>query len=611
MNVYNSREKELDRLFANLSPWDILYLRKKIQATTITFAGFQDLPPELVCTVLFYLDFDDYQYCIRVCRKWREIWTQETVLTQALRQFFPGLQLSYPDVSPQALYAREVQKHVKWRQPHCSYTWVPWNMGASDVFIDPPEFAQPARKNTNVPWHFHYNKDKLVWQSTPRTFIVDDLRTRQRLRFLPPGSVMSGTEFQSAAISESLLVLLQVNPGGRTIYVVHLQTREWKQLTLPTALKQAYLESKVVYFVTSTAKIMYFAWGGTLKELDPRKLEYPLGAGTMIGGELKVLLHPTKDNVVFIVRAFHHSYGGEIVHTTAVIWGLTFADERLCSFIVTKFEDGKATWHTTESIANPLQNPKPDCKDYSWAVVSLICRKSDDHGTFCIGLYRIQKSETSRLELCPCCEPRTRKGDWGAVTFNVLTQTFEQHEYLSTRFDVLWDAEARNPLVDRNLMKLEHVHFWNNDLLLAATKTFDDHKSEIYLQTIHPVGSHQAPSPQWAPVRVSCILHLGANQVFQDDDFVLLPTLGGLTIYKPSKTPSDGIIIDDSWEFAHAAPLQLVYSLGSMSEMVELQHNEMGCGLRTRNERSRGRPDSPRIDATIDQFSPDSTDAED
>ncbi|RGP60812.1 hypothetical protein FSPOR_10415 [Fusarium sporotrichioides] len=595
MTTHKSRKEELDRLFADLSPWDILYLRKKIEATTITFAGLQDLPPELVCTVLFYLDFDDYRYCTRACRKWREIWTQGTVLTQALRQFFPGLQLTYPDISPQTLYEREVQKHVEWRQPHCSYTWIPWNMGASDIFIDPPEFAQPERKSTYVPWRFHYDKDKLAWQSTPRTFIVDDLRTRQRLRFLPPGSVMSGAEFQAAAISEKLLVLLDLNSKRRTIHIVHLETREWKQLTLPTALRHAYSESEVVYFVTQNTQIMYFTWGGILKQLDPRKLEYPLGAGTMVGGEPKVLPHPTKDNVAFVVRAFSHMY----------------KDKRLCSFIVTKFEDGKATWHTTESIANPLQNPQPNCSDYSWAVVSFICRKSDNHGTFCIGLYRIQRSETGRIELCPCCEPRTRRGDWGAVTFNVLTQTFRQHEYLSTRFDVLWDGDSRTPLVDRNLMKLENVHLWNDDLLLAATKTFDDHKSDIYLQTLHPVGSHQAPSPQWAPVRISCILQVGVNQVFQDDDFVILPTLGGLTLYKPSATPSDGIVIDDSWQATHGARSQLSYSLTSMSDMLELQHKERGCGLITRNERSRGRPESPPINTSMGQWSPDSTDPED
>ncbi|KAM0386111.1 hypothetical protein ACHAPY_000659 [Fusarium culmorum] len=139
----------------------------------------------------------------------------------------------------------------------------------------------------------------------------------------------------------------------------------------------------------------------------------------------------------------------------------------------------------------------------------------------------------------------------------------------------------------------------------------DDRKTDIYLQTLHPVGNHQAPSPQWAPVRITCILQAGGIEVFQDDDFVILPTLGGLTIYKPSTTPSDGIIIDDSWELSHVAHVQLLYSLASMSEMLELKHNEMGCGLTTRNERSRGRPDSPQLVDTIDQWSPYSIDAED
>ncbi|UZP34315.1 hypothetical protein NXS19_002131 [Fusarium pseudograminearum] len=139
----------------------------------------------------------------------------------------------------------------------------------------------------------------------------------------------------------------------------------------------------------------------------------------------------------------------------------------------------------------------------------------------------------------------------------------------------------------------------------------DDQKTDIYLQTLHPVGSHQAPSPQWAPVRITCILQAGGIEVFQDDDFVILPTLGGLTIYQPSTTPSDGIIIDDSWELSQVAHVQLPYSLVSMSEMLELKHNEMGCGLTTRNERSRGRPDSPQIVHSVDQWSPYPIDAVD
>lgn len=277
-----------------------------------------------------------------------------------------------------------------------------------------------------------------------------------------------------------------------------------------------------------------------------------------------------------------------------------------------KFEDGKAVWQKTESVPNPLQNPQPDCHDYSWAVVAFKCQKSDNHGTFCIGLYRIQGSETSKLELCPCCEPQKRKGDWGSITFNVLTQTFRQREYLSTRFDVLWDGDFYHPLVDRNLMKLTEVHLWNDDLLLAATKTFDDQKTDIYLQTLHPVGNHRAPSPQWAPVRLSCIMQVGGNQVFQDDDFVILPTMGGLTLYEPSATPSDGMVIDDTWRTHRRSESQLSCHLSTMSEMLELKHTEMGCGLTTRDERSRGRQESPpHINIDMDQRSSDPTDSED
>ncbi|RGP61233.1 hypothetical protein FLONG3_10599 [Fusarium longipes] len=575
MNGFRSRKEELDRLFANLSPWDILYLRKKIGGTTISLAGLQDLPPELVCAVLSYLDFDDYQRCVQVSRKWREVWKRESVLTQALRLFFPGLQLTYPKASPQSLYTCEVQKHIKWRRPHGSYIRSPWNIGKPRLFVDNhPDFNENGTRGSDGPCGFQYNKNKLVWQWSPYNFIVDDLRTLERLWFIPPGSVMSGGEYEAAAISDKVLVLLELKTKGRTVHLVHLGTREWKRLTLPAALECAHAESETVYFQT-LSHIMHFTWGGRLKQLDYMKI-YDHHEGPALG-DPKVLPHPTKDNVVFIVRGLTHDY----------------KDTRLCSFFITKFEDGLATWNSIKSIPNPLRNPQPDCHDYSWAVVSLLCQKSDDHGTFCIGLYRMQGSETSRLELCPCCEPQTRRGDWGAISFNVLTQTFQHHEYLSTRLDVVWDGGYRNPLHDQNLIKLENVYLWNNDLVLAATKTLDNYNHDIYLQTLHPLGSHESPAPQWAPVRITCILQVGETQIFQNDDFLILPTLGGLILYKPSEKPCNERIIDDSWKIPGGARSELIFDLWSMSHMLELKHTEDGCGLISREERRTGRPASP------------------
>lgn len=615
MRALNSRQEELDSFFSELTPWDILFLRKKIEATNIELSGLHDLPQELVCEVLVYLDFDDYRCCTRVCRKWKETWKQEAVLTRALNQFFPGLQVTCPETSTEDLYLREIQRQLKWRQPYSKHTWIPWDIGASRFFTDLPEFHHRGTKYVEGGWRFHYNKKKLAWQSSERSFVIDDLRTRQRLRFIPPGSVTSGAVYQAIAVSDQLLVLVEVDSIWRAVHIVHLETREWKRLSLPAALKTAYLDAKVVYFVTQTKRILYFTWGGKLKELNQTKLECPVGAEPMLGGEPKVLIHPTKENVVFVVKAFSYGFIGKLLEATPITRGLIVTDGRTCSFLVAKFEDGKAIWQKTTSISNPLKNPQPDCHDYTWVVVALTCRKSDNHGTFCLGVYRVQAAETSKLELCPCCEPRTRRGDWGAITFNLLTETFGHHEYLSTRRDVLWDGEPYSPLVDLPSLKLQNVHLWNDDLLLTATTTSANHRSEIYMQTLHPLGSHQAPSPQWTPTQISFSLQINTTQVFQDDEFVILPTLGGLVLYEPSAKPSydntsNDIIIDDTWPINTTAYGTFCY-LTDMTQRLELKHTEVGCGLRTRNERNSGQPASPPINTNTDQWSPDSTDSED
>ena len=615
MRALNSRQEELNSFFDELTPWDILFLRKRIEATNIELSGLHDLPQELVCEILVYLDFDDYRCCIRVCKKWKETWRQEAVLTKALHQFFPGLRATYPETSTEDLYLSEVQRQLKWRQPYSKHAWIPWDIGASRFFTDLPEFHHNGTKYIEGGWRFHYSNKKLAWQSSERSFVVDDLQTRQRLRFIPPGSLMSGSVYQAIAVSDQLLALVEVDSIWRAVHIVHMATREWKRLSLPAALKTVYLDAKVAYFVTQGKRILHFTWGGKLKELDHKRLECPIGAEPMLGGEPKVLIHPTKENVVFVVKAFSHGFKGKILKATSMTQGLTVTDGRACSFLVAKFEDGKIVWQKTTSISNPLKSPQPDCRDYTWVVVSLTCRKSDNHGTFCLGVYRVQAAETSKLELCPCCEPRTKRGDWGAVTFNVLTETFGHHEYLSTRRDVLWDGDLYSPIVDLPALKLQNVHLWNDDLLLTATTTAANHRSDIYLQTLHPLGSHQAPSPQWTPTQISFLLQINTIQVFQDDEFVILPTLGGLVLYEPSSKPSyqntsNDLIIDDSWPIDTTAYGSFSY-LADMSERIELKHTELGSGLRTRNERSSGQPASPPINTNTDQWSPDSTDPED
>ncbi|KAM0552618.1 hypothetical protein ACHAPJ_007715 [Fusarium lateritium] len=304
-----TRREAIDRLFADLSPWDILYLRRKIRDTTITLATIDDLPLELICAILSYLDFDDYRTCTWVCRKWTALWAQDFVITRAMRQFFPGLLSSYPETPARQVYPLAVKKHLKWRQPHCKHTWIPWDFGASDIFTDLHEYAHNEKAPVEVLSTFLYNKDKLAWQPRPERIIVDDLRTHTRQRFVLPGSAMTGAQCQIAALNDQLLVLLELRGTDRTVRVANLATREWKTLTLPARLEDAFVDSKTVSLVTEIGQILLFTWGGKTVQLDLSQIEYrPTGSDSMFGGVPKVLPHPTQDNVIYAVWVFSHEY---------------------------------------------------------------------------------------------------------------------------------------------------------------------------------------------------------------------------------------------------------------------------------------------------------------
>jgi len=204
-----SRKDELDTLFASLSPFDILYLRKKISETTIVLAGLEKLPPEMVCEILKYFDFDDYRTCLAVSKSWKAKFGQRETMAQALHNFFPGLVPMNPKDHPQKLFSLELNKHLKWMHPHDSRTWTPWDLSTNHFFS-----RQSASVHSKgVPWPFLYNKGRLVWQLSTRIIIVDDIRKANRERFSPLASAMRGGRFQAAAISDQFLILLDLEAG--------------------------------------------------------------------------------------------------------------------------------------------------------------------------------------------------------------------------------------------------------------------------------------------------------------------------------------------------------------------------------------------------------------
>ncbi|KAF5001788.1 hypothetical protein FGRMN_763 [Fusarium graminum] len=556
----------LDSLLLGLTLADLLYLRSRIDGLIANVPRLDDFPIEIIRNILSNLDYDAYLNCTRTSKGWRNAWTHKDVWIDVLNYFFPGLRELYPHETAYSLYSNARQLHLKWRQPYCDYTWKPWSS------------ISPGVSPRTVAYPFLYNKGKFVWQHGPYTFNVGSFVTGQWQQLIQPGAAMRGDRYQAAAVSDKLLVVYMVTREIGTVFVAHLATEVWKRLRLPTRLHHAYADSETVIFVAQTGKILQFTWGGNLVELDSTHIDRnPSDHDSMLRGIPKILTHPTNYGIIYAVWAYSHK----------------FKSNRLFSFVIAKFEDGRSAWDTTKSISiqNPLRNPHSDCQDYSWTAVSFTCQKSDSHGTFCLGFYRIQGAETDKPVLCPCCLPRTRRGNWGAVTFNVLTETFGHHEYLSPRPNLLWDGDQYFHPQSRNETRVVNAHVWNNSLVISTSQPCPGSgrrawpNSDILdVQAIHPIGSSQASSSRCTAKRLSNFTQQWRTQVFQDDEFVIVPLVGGVVLCRPSEVPTDSIN-DDTVPADRDEDRPLLYSAWEVTELIELKHTEIGSGLDHRLER--------------------------
>ncbi|KAF4331674.1 hypothetical protein FBEOM_14568 [Fusarium beomiforme] len=563
----HSRKDELDRLLADLSPYDLLYLRKKIAETTITLAGLERLPPEMVWEIISHLHFDDYRACLGVSKSWKAKFGQKETMTQALNNFFPGLVPLHVDDHPQKLYSLEVQRHLKWRRGHYSQYWTPWDLSATHFFSR----HTAAAHSTDVPWPFLYNKGNLVWQLSTRIIIVDDIRGARRQRFSPLASAMRGGRYQSAAVSDHFLILLDLKPGLNTIHIAKIDTRDWVELTLPAALNHAYVDSKTMYFVTTVGQILQYTWQGNLQQVDLSNIGHPSGPSPDVYGPPQILPHPKQDNVFHAVWALSHP-----------------SREHLFMLKVLRFEDGVLMSNFTFNIRNPLRKPQPGCRAKTKIAISFDTRKSDEIGTYTLATYRYQGTEKRQLELCDCCEPKTLQGDWNVVTFNLFTETFCHNVFLSSDADLRWNG-PRAMQATRNAKRLVDVHFWRGDLVLASSITYDqfnpnsrfDFHTETHLETIRPVDKPQSPAPQWRPLRHADPGQVLRTQLFQDDDFVIVPSLGGVAIYKPEKdAPPAETLFDHtllSQELARET-LPLRFQFYQNARFIELKHGDEGDG---------------------------------
>ncbi|KAI5456614.1 hypothetical protein BGZ63DRAFT_366516 [Mariannaea sp. PMI_226] len=557
--VDSSKRAEIDEFITSLSPWDLIYVRHRLRNIKIELSGLEHLPEEIVCMLIRHLRVQDFLACRLVSRGWAASWSQDLVVAQACRRFFPGVletstiavaatATSAPELSKKAVLFRAIHMQQQdYRRIYFKRDAIHWNAGwDSPEFVNVlprPQFVPDGSSSTRsrlratarLQYPVRYANGKVGWQPLRDLIIVDNLNTRSRQRVVCP-RLEAPWRCQLARLSDQLVVIFGVN--GRNSHVYHLQHCQFKTIHLPSPVGRCFVQDDRVGAVTVNGQVIIWSWDGKATQLKLENVSHP--PDTLQDLRPGILLDPFNPRVVFVVWCHQHPQ----------------SDRRLCTFQVIKFEDARQVWQSSAFIANPLEKLVHECNAATSRIqLSFSLEKADSHGSFTLAAYRLEGQQFISHEMGNNCHGSWRSGDLGAISFNVITQTFTQNYYAWRGGNLYWnlnDEFNRRAVGPHNL--LESVTIWNNRLMLLWSHQLSgDEKLKSYLLVVNPVDSSSSASSSssssapimYYPLNVDGRTSAFVGPVIQDDGRVLVPTERRLWLLEPvEQRPEDG-----SWDF--------------------------------------------------------------
>lgn len=193
----------VDALLPLLSPWELLYLRQKVNAISIestdanAFATCIDLPGTTLIDIGSYLDCTDLIRLRAVSKAWKIVWMQHEVLRDVFRRHFPEIWALISDNEDlEALLLRSMRLNRLENFSSALFDFVPWNGvggGVTRTTEQPGHAAQPNTRTTDAePVMDHrvpgkpnrYNEGRFAWESSQGAIIVEDVRSGQRDRLV-------------------------------------------------------------------------------------------------------------------------------------------------------------------------------------------------------------------------------------------------------------------------------------------------------------------------------------------------------------------------------------------------------------------------------------------
>jgi hypothetical protein len=237
-NAVAASKRKIDDYLGNLSPWDLLYLRRKFRQDLFIhgLAGIADLPSEIIVLIASHLPLLSIIRCQGVSHAWRGQWTSQDVVRDICRRHFPGVNPPRKEDGGiggdwYETFLRESQKQLRRRFRKHPRTFVRWNANVnSDIIpLEPSPMSQLRLQADNVGNLVDmgyldavlYCKGRVAWQPSRSIAFVDDLRTGKRKRCTLAHEVLRGRRLHLVCFTEMLLVFLEAESEnqGRILYV--------------------------------------------------------------------------------------------------------------------------------------------------------------------------------------------------------------------------------------------------------------------------------------------------------------------------------------------------------------------------------------------------------
>ncbi|KAK5991977.1 hypothetical protein PT974_05373 [Cladobotryum mycophilum] len=531
------RRESIDSFLANLTAWDLLYIRGQFRDGKVSidgFAGLSELPPEVFSYIVPHLRLEDVLNCYLVCRSWRETWTQGAVATALCRRFFPGLLELYGGDVPDRhdLFLAATKRYLRRHLMRCSTrAFISWDVGwSSDYFRNRQrptvELLEDLRQIDfgYSPLTVCYENGKVAWQPGNCYVIVDDLRTRQRQRFSFGIDYISGRPLQLQSITESLVVLASSMPpfssphmmdNGQAIQVFHLDLLESKRISLPGKFARCYAQGDTAAFVTKQGHVIAWSWGDKAIELkiDDDELHHrPMGWEKDLGGVPGVLFHPTETDVMYVVW---------------LNW-VAPPDPRINTVVVVKYEDGQPIKRFETSLSHPRYQRDPHSRHSCPAMrFTLSCQKMNAYGLYSVGIAQYVLYEEGSMQT----ESEQKEVEWISIGFNVLTESFVKYEYQSQRRP--YPPQVKN--FDIRAWDDQLIITWFDEYLIGRQYPY----SMQWLDASHIEGEDTGQRSngidnlaRWQRVDIcKYMLEIGfGRRVFADEDFLIITTGQGYLV---------------------------------------------------------------------------------